>query len=84
MPRYHFNLRNRMGFLKDEEGREMPGIDAARAFALSAIRDIISEEVKAGLLDLRGRLEITDGSADILAVITFDEAFEIHLREGPP
>ena len=60
MPLYYFNLYNRIGFVPDEEGRELPDTGAARTVALNGIRSVLAEDVLAGRLDLAGRLEIVD------------------------
>ena len=60
MPRYHFNIDNSIGYLADEEGRELAGPEEARSEALKGARSIIAEEVLQGRVDLRGRLEVVD------------------------
>lgn len=77
MPLYHFNIDNSIGFLADEEGRELAGPDEARAEALKGARSIIAEEVLLGRLDLRGRLEVVDRGGKVLMTIAFSEAVEI-------
>ena len=77
MPHYHFNIDNSIGFLADEEGRELSGLDEARAEALKGARSIIAEEVLQGRVDLRGRLEVVDRSGKVLMTIAFSEAVEI-------
>lgn len=77
MSRYHFHLQNGGGFVEDEEGRELPGVEAARAEAVKDIRSIISEEVREGVVDLRGRLEVVDGDGTPVLTVVFSEAVEI-------
>ena len=74
MPHYHFNLFNTIGLVADEEGRDLPDLDSARAEALKAARSIIAEEVLAGSLDLDGRLEVTDEAGGLLFTLGFAEA----------
>jgi hypothetical protein len=82
MPHFFFTVFNGTGVTIDEEGRELPGIEAARDIALAGIRSIIGEEAKEGRIDLRGRLEVSNSSGDTLFTIGFPEAFELSL--GPP
>ena len=84
MPRFRFNLYNSTGFVEDEEGRELPDLAAARHEAMNDIRSILSEEITAGRVDLRGRLEIVDELAKLSSTVRFDEAVEIIRDEPPP
>lgn len=77
MSHYHFHLQNGGGFVEDEEGRELSGLEAAREEAVKDIRSIISEEVRQGVVDLRGRLEVTDGDGAPVLTVAFSEAVEI-------
>ena len=63
MSRYHFNIHNGLGFVEDEEGRELGAPAEARIEALKGARSIIADEVLQGRLDLRGRLEVLTGPA---------------------
>lgn len=74
MPRYHFNLHNGLGSVPDEQGRELPDLEAARDEALKAARSIIADEVLQGRLDLSGRLEVTDSVGVLLVTLSFGEA----------
>ena len=84
MTRYHLNVHNQTGSVLDEEGVELPGIDDARHQAIEGIRDILSEEVKTGKLDLRGRIEIAGADGAVLKTVRFEEALRLHLDRGPP
>ena len=77
MPRIFFHIHNGDGFTPDEEGREFRSVDAAATEALRDIRSIVSEEVKAGRADLRGRVELVDESGRLLRVVQFRDAVEI-------
>jgi hypothetical protein len=83
MPRFYLHLYNRVGFARDEEGEELPDLAAARELAMTSIRDILAAEAKEGSIDLRGRIEIADENQEVLAVVRFPEAVELHLGEGP-
>lgn len=81
MARFYLHLYNRIGFVRDEEGEELPDIAAACEQALQGIRSVLSEEARAGIIDLRGRIEITGAGGELLAVVPFREAVEL-LMEG--
>jgi hypothetical protein len=75
MKRYYLHLFNSAGSAPDEEGKELPSLEAARELALLSIRDLLSEEAK-----VRGRIEIADETGQLLATVHFPEAFELHLE----
>ncbi len=77
MPRYRFNIHNGIGFVEDEEGRDLPDLDAARAEAVKGIRSILTEDVDQGRMDLCGRIEVVDDSGQSVLVIPFEEAVRI-------
>lgn len=80
MPRFYFHLHNAIGFLGDEEGQEAPDLEAARQTAIDSIRDILSNEVRSGRFDLRGRSEITNDAQQLVAAVAYAEAVELHLQ----
>jgi len=75
--RFHFNIHNSVGFVPDEEGRELPDLDTARAEALKGARSLIADEVLQGRLDLRGRLDVADAEENVLLTVAFADAVEI-------
>lgn len=77
MPHYRFNLYNSVGFVPDEEGRELPNVEAARGEALKAARGIIADEVLQGRIDLNGRIEVLDGEGPPILTLPFAEAVAI-------
>ena len=76
MPLYHFHLHNRIGFVPDEEGRELPDLKTARAEAVKAARALIADEVLHGHLELGSRLDVTDAAGAILFTLRFGDAVE--------
>ena len=83
MPRYFFHVRNGLGFVADDEGRELDGDDAARAVAIDGVRSLLSDEVRSGRLDLRGRLEVADGDGRTVLIVPFGETVEIRIGGVP-
>ena len=82
MPRYFFHVRNGIGDAEDEEGRELPSVEAARREAIKGVRSIISDEVKQGLIDLRGEITVTDEDGAALIRLGFEEAVELRRERG--
>jgi hypothetical protein len=77
MPSYHLHLTNAHIEAEDEHGVEAADLDAARCCALEGIRDFLAEEVKQGRMDLRGKVEIADGTGCLLMTVAFDDAVQI-------
>lgn len=77
MPLYHFNLEDGSGLIPDEEGRELSDLEAARAEGIRGARSIIADEVLEGRVDLRARIDITDGKGNVLIAIPFADTVEI-------
>jgi hypothetical protein len=83
MPRYYFHVRNGLGFTRDEEGQELPDAEAARAVAVRGVRSLITAEVADGRVDLRGRIEVTDGDGAPLFELAFADTVQL-LTGDPP
>lgn len=77
--RFYFHLDCRVARARDEEGRELPSLDAARHWAIENIRSILKADIDEGLIDLRGRIEVTDAHGEVQAVVRFAEAVDLHL-----
>jgi hypothetical protein len=77
MTRFHLHLKNRVGFVPDLEGIELPSEVAAREEAIRNIRSIVSAEVQNGVVDLDGSIEIATADGKVLAVVPFAEAVRI-------
>lgn len=59
MPRFYFHLYNNV-IVRDEEGRELPDAETARAEAIKAAQEMICEEAKKGQVKLSHRIEVED------------------------
>lgn len=73
---YHFNLFNSVT-VPDDQGTDLPDLDAARAYALSNIRHIAAADVLEGQLDLGHRIEIADDAGTILLTLYFRDALAV-------
>ncbi|MCW1429794.1 DUF6894 family protein [Novosphingobium sp. JCM 18896] len=81
MPRFFFHVHNGDGETRDDEGLDLPDQANARDVAIDSIRSIIAEEARQGMIDLQGRIDITEGE-DALLQVAFIEAFDLRLPEG--
>lgn len=77
MPVFYLHVCNGNGFIEDEEGHDLADADAARARATAGARDIMSEEMRGGQLDLSSFIEVEDENHVHLFTLTFAEAVEI-------
>lgn len=76
MPRFYFHLHNDIDTF-DEEGRDLPSVDAARRAAIQEARCMAAESVKLGHLDPAHYVAVTDENGDTLFCTSFREAVKI-------
>jgi hypothetical protein len=79
MPLFFLHVYNRTGSSRDEEGLDLPDLDAARTQAVQGIRSILRDEVGRGKIDFEGHIDIADESGRVLATVTYHDA--VDLRE---
>ena len=77
MPRFYFHVHAANGSTLDEEGRELPDLEKARSEAIKGVRSVISAEVTAGRLDLRGRIEVVDEAGDTALMLEFRDTLDV-------
>ena len=80
MPRYYFHVCNGTGFVQDEEGQELPDLEAARAEAIRNARSIMASDVQRGMLDLSSFIEIEDANSQLVDTLGFDDAVDLTQR----
>ena len=80
MPRFYFRVCNGTGFVQDEEGQELPDIEAARLAAVRSARDIMSADVQRGILDLSSFIEVEDTGGALVLSLTFSQALDLTQR----
>ena len=80
MPRYYFHVCNGTGFVQDEEGQELPDLEAARAEAVRNARCIMASEVQRGMLDLSSFIEIEDAEHQLIHTLGFEDALDLTQR----
>ena len=78
MPRYYFHVFNDVTSL-DEEGRELPDLEAARAHAVEDARSLMSDMLKQGRIVLSHHIAIQNEQGELLLDVPFGDAVEIRL-----
>jgi hypothetical protein len=70
MPKFFFHVRDADGEIgRDTEGQELPDLEAARAEAINAHREMLGERLLHGGSLNHRQMEIADESGTLLAVI---------------
>ena len=77
MPLYYFHIHNGLGFTRDVEGQELTDAAEAMDVALRSARSLIAAEAAEGRIDLRGRLEVTNGQDEPLFDLPFADSIVI-------
>ena len=80
MAHYFFHLATPGKLIVDEEGRDLPGLDAARQEAVESARDIIADSLRDGSNVHGFAFNVTDDSGE--QVIVYD--FKNLLNGGNP
>jgi uncharacterized protein DUF6894 len=61
MARYFFHLRDDDAHLADDEGEELRDLEAARAYAINSVRQLLSQAALSGKAgSLRQQIEVVD------------------------
>lgn len=74
MPRYYFDLDERGDVTADEEGRDLPDTEAARADAIREARHLMSSEVLRGHLCPDSIVRVRDEAGSTVLAIRFEDA----------
>jgi hypothetical protein len=77
VPLFFFHVCNGEGFVEDSEGQELPNLKAARQTAIKGARDIMAEDLRAGLLDPASFIEVEDEQHNLLFTLQFSEAYTV-------
>jgi hypothetical protein len=75
--RYFMHLRNGTDELLDSEGVELVGLEAVRQNVMTAARDILGGDLRAGVMDLRYRIDAENEGGAIVYTLPFKQAFSI-------
>jgi hypothetical protein len=71
MPRFYLNVVDHGETLRDDEGIDLPDIEAARHEAREAIREILADAIRANQEISTVKIEITDGAGSVLETVGF-------------
>jgi hypothetical protein len=77
LARYFFHLRNHTDEMLDPEGMELPLADDVKTEALRAARDLLSHEIKSGMVDLRYRIDVEEADGGAVHSLSLKDAFEL-------
>jgi hypothetical protein len=75
--RYYMHLRDGTEQLLDPEGLEYPSVEALRKAVLVAARDLMTGDIRVGVLDFRFRIDAEDESGTIVYSLPFKHAVSI-------
>jgi hypothetical protein len=77
MPRFYFHLRDDLD-ARDEEGMDLPDAEAARAYAVTNARDIMSGTLKShGRISLAHRIDVEDEHGALVMAVIFGDAVDL-------
>ena len=77
MARYYMQLRDGTEHILDPDGIEYADIDQLKKKVLIAVRELMSEDIKGGVIDLRFRIDAEDRDGVIVYTMGFSEAVNI-------
>ena len=80
MPRFFFHVRDDGRLFEDPDGGELPDLDAARAEAVAAAREVFTEQVRAGRPPSITQVEIRDGEGRLLDTVLIRDALGLRLN----
>lgn len=83
MPSFYFHVCNGAGFVADEEGQDLPHVEAARAVAVRSARDVMAGELRDGRLDLTSFIEVEDEAHNWLFTLSFADAVAVQTVADP-
>ena len=77
MPRYFFDLHNDVE-AQDDEGRDLPDVDAVVGEAVREARQLIKASIdETGRIDLRHHIDVRDDHGKTVFVIHFEDAVTV-------
>jgi len=76
MPQFFFHFGEANGFEPDEEGLELPDLDAAYLEAFEAAKEMWGEAIRSMRNPSRQQFEISDADGNTLLIVPFREVME--------
>ena len=77
MARYFLHLRDSVDELIDADGRDYADLEALKEAVLFTARDLMSGDIRNGIVDLRYRIDAEDATGSIVYTLPFKHAFSI-------
>lgn len=77
MARFFLHLRDGTELMEDPDGSELPDLNAARAEARDAARDIMAGMVRAGELLDGQQIEIRDAAGALLEIVRLKDVLRL-------
>lgn len=77
MARYFMHLRDGTEQILDPEGLEFASVEALRKAVLIAARDLMTGDIREGVLDFRFRIDAEDESGVIIYSLPFKHAVNV-------
>ena len=77
MARYYMHLRDGTEQILDPEGLEFASVEALRKAVLVAARDLMTGDIREGVIDLRFRIDVEDEGGEIVYTLPFKHAVNI-------
>jgi hypothetical protein len=74
---YYFNVHSGDHRTEDEDGMDLPDLDAAHREAITRIRSLLSDDAMKGMIDLRGWISVTDTAGKMVISVPFCAAVKI-------
>lgn len=79
MPRFFLHIDDGTQRIEDEEGSELPDLEAAREEALAAARQLWAAAILAGQDIGARRFVVADGNGKVIDTVEVDDALPIRL-----
>ena len=80
MPRFFMHVRDALGTLRDEEGQELPDLEAARREAFHAAKEYLGAKLAASdepsEIDMDRVIDVADATGTVLLSVRFSEVVE--------
>lgn len=77
IPHFFLHIRDGDELIKSLDGSDLPDLDAACAEALAGARDVLAERLRAGEALDGQKIEITDKTGKLLAVVPLKDAIRL-------
>jgi hypothetical protein len=74
MPRFFFQNRTDTTLVEDPEGIELPHLEAARAEAITGLRQLAAEELRQNLPASNRQIDICDAAGRLLVTVSAQDA----------